>query len=135
MSQDKLTKSDYNRYAIFVGCLGTITLTTLLDLYLSLKYSEYLLRHEQNIVAVLLIRLVGVSPFTAMKLAGLLLALLILITVYRYKASTGLMVILPVTVFQVWLALHLLLAEPGMYDGTTGPLRTPSVAEIIFTPH
>lgn len=123
------------RNVLFAGCLGVITLTTLLDLYLSWKYSECLPVHEQNALAVSLIRSIGVSPFTAMKLVGLILAFLILIAAYRYKASTGLMVILPVTVFQIWLALHLLFAEPGIYDGSVaGPWGTPSVTEIIFSP-
>ncbi len=123
------------RNVLFVGCLGTITLTALLDLHLSLKYSECLLIHEQNILAASLIRWIGVSPFTALKVAGLILAFLILIALYRYKASTGLMVILPVTVFQVWLAAHLLFAEPGIYDeSAVGPWGTPSVTEIIFSP-
>tara|TARA_Y100000296_G_scaffold85345_1_gene121018 strand:+ start:717 stop:1034 length:318 start_codon:yes stop_codon:yes gene_type:complete len=96
------------------GMFGTILavtgLVSLIDLYLAVKWGEYLYHYEKNPIVLKMMEISGdLSIFVVAKVVGTLLALFLMKKIYDRSSKWGFSVGVPILLFQLSLLYYLFL--------------------------
>jgi hypothetical protein len=103
------------RHRWFIGLWTFIALVAAIDAYLTYRFKDLMWQLEENRVGQALIELGygNVSIFMNVKLAGTVVALSVLVALYRYRRRWSVPVTVGIATFQFGLLGYLTLSEPA----------------------
>ena len=95
---------------MFYSILVATGLISLVDLYLAIKWQEYLYAHEKNPIVLKMLEISGdLSIFVVAKVFGTLLALFVMKKIYDRSAKWGFSIGVPIFLCQLSLLYYLFL--------------------------